>query len=453
MSDPKPHPEALRAERDDRMTRARALAAEGQALQAELLLRQVLHADPRRVDALRLAAELALARGDGTAAVGALTQAARLYRDDPEVDLELADLLLRLQQRGEARAVLEGTVRRFPATPVAWLVLGALRRAEGDDAGSLRAWFEAVTRAQQAGDWVSEASTPSELLTLVVAAIEAVRTRRREILFASYARERHTHGAQAVARVDHALRVYLRESDARPADPQQRPKFFYFPDLPGTPWHDPFLQPWARRLADAFPDIRGEALRVIAEDRKLPNFLQNDASVEYAVSGSGPDPAWEAFFFWRHGERFDANHARCPRTSALLEDIELCRIEGEAPEILYSVLRPGSHINPHHGVSNVRLVMHLPLVVPADCALHLVGHGEHAWQEGRLVMFDDTYLHEAWNRSADTRVVLLMDCWNPHLDAVEKAAVKALIETITALQLADRSTRAAEATTQVRPAG
>ena len=77
--------------------------------------------------------------------------------------------------------------------------------------------------------------------------------------------------------------------------------------------------------------------------------------------------------------------------------------------------------------------MHLPLFVPHSCALNLVGHGEHHWQEGRLVMFDDTYLHEAWNRSDETRIVLLMDCWNPHLTAPEKIAVKELIEMISGL--------------------
>jgi aspartate beta-hydroxylase len=82
--------------------------------------------------------------------------------------------------------------------------------------------------------------------------------------------------------------------------------------------------------------------------------------------------------------------------------------------------------------------MHLPLVVPPDCALNIVDVGEHHWEEGQLVMFDDTFAHEAWNRSDETRIVLLMDCWNPHLTQVEKSAVKQLIETISGLHLADK---------------
>jgi aspartyl/asparaginyl beta-hydroxylase (cupin superfamily) len=83
--------------------------------------------------------------------------------------------------------------------------------------------------------------------------------------------------------------------------------------------------------------------------------------------------------------------------------------------------------------------------VPPGCALRVLDHGDHAWEEGRLMMFDDTYLHEAWNRSDRTRLILLMDCWNPHLTPVEKRSVKAIVETISGLRLATRSDAAAAA--------
>lgn len=58
-------------------------------------------------------------------------------------------------------------------------------------------------------------------------------------------------------------------------------------------------------------------------------------------------------------------------------------------------------------------------------------------------MFDDTYLHEAWNRSDATRIVLLMDCWNPHLTEVERHAVQQLLEIISGLHVADRTPKRA----------
>ena len=253
---------------------------------------------------------------------------------------------------------------------------------------------------------------------------------------------RRQHGASELARVDRALAGYLRDWDSTPADDRQRPKFFFFPGLPNTPYHDPDLQPWAGQLRAAYPEIRAEAIRVLRRSAGCPTSSLTRLEVEDYVGGDGAAPSWEAFFFYRRGQRFDASHRRCPDTSRVLESIELCRIADQAPEILFSVLKPGSHIKAHHGVTNVRLVMHLPLVVPRDCALNLVDRGEHRWQEGRMVMFDDTFLHEAWNRSDQTRIVLLMDCWNPHLTSVEKVAVKQLIEAIGGLHEADSAPKA-----------
>jgi aspartate beta-hydroxylase len=78
-------------------------------------------------------------------------------------------------------------------------------------------------------------------------------------------------------------------------------------------------------------------------------------------------------------------------------------------------------------------VGHLPLIVPADCALK-VGGELHVWQEGRVVVFDDTYEHEAWNRSDRIRVVMIFDVWNPYLTPVEQAAIAELLPRMGALQ-------------------
>jgi aspartate beta-hydroxylase len=55
---------------------------------------------------------------------------------------------------------------------------------------------------------------------------------------------------------------------------------------------------------------------------------------------------------------------------------------------------------------------------------------EHAWEEGRCVTFDDTFLHEAWNRSDETRVVLIVDTWHPDLLEPEQIALRSLVEAI-----------------------
>jgi aspartate beta-hydroxylase len=320
------------------------------------------------------------------------------------------------------------------------LLLGRARHAAGDRNGALRAWYQAVMRAQRAGLWIDAGTTPPQLLQDVLLAIAQLRDGQRELLFASYDELRQREGNAAVQRVDRAVEVYLREVEARPADPRQRPRFFYFPGLPEGPYHNPSLQPWAQSLREAYPAIRGEALARAGENASLSDYLdiKSGDSIEQYLRGADVHPAWEAFFFYRRGRRFDENHARCPLTSHVLESIELCRIADHAPEICYSVLRPGTHILPHFGVTNTRVVLHLPLLVPENCALHVIGNEPHAWKEGELVMFDDTYEHEAWNRSAATRIVLLMDCWNPYLTTVEKQALSQLIETIGGLNAASR---------------
>ena len=80
-------------------------------------------------------------------------------------------------------------------------------------------------------------------------------------------------------------------------------------------------------------------------------------------------------------------------------------------------------------MTNTRLVAHLPLIVPRNCALK-VGGKEHTWVEGEVVVFDDTFEHEAWNRSDQTRVVLIFDIWNPFLTEVEQLALTQLIESV-----------------------
>jgi aspartate beta-hydroxylase len=96
------------------------------------------------------------------------------------------------------------------------------------------------------------------------------------------------------------------------------------------------------------------------------------------------------------------------------------------PEVLYSVFTPGTHLLPHCGVTNTRLVGHLALLIPENCALKVGGETYH-WVPGKVVVFDDTYEHEAWNRSQQTRVVMIFDVWHPGLTQAERHAVADLV--------------------------
>jgi len=297
---------------------------------------------------------------------------------------------------------------------------------------ALREYFSAILKAQAHGRWLGPDTTPPPLRELVVTAMRFVDAGRKRVFTEGYADLRTRHGTAALRRVDHALDIYLGEVAPDYPDPKQRPKFLFFPELPTARYFPRELFDWYEVLERNTAVIREELLAVLQGDHGIEPFLNIPKAEDVPrFLGAGPQgpPAWDAFFFYRHGVRYDENCARCPRTSALLDSLPLVRIRAHAPEVCFSVLAPGTHILPHHGVTNTRLVTHLPLIVPDDCAIR-VGGEEHAWQEGRCITFDDTFEHEAWNRSDRTRVVLILDNWNPYLTDVEREALTALVETI-----------------------
>jgi aspartyl/asparaginyl beta-hydroxylase (cupin superfamily) len=138
------------------------------------------------------------------------------------------------------------------------------------------------------------------------------------------------------------------------------------------------------------------------------------------------NPDWTAIHLWKNGQRVGANADRCPRTMAAIEAIDQPAIAGASPNAMFSLLAPGVAIPPHVGVSNARLVCHLPLIVPAGCWFR-VGGETREWRRGEAFVFDDTIEHEAANPSSQLRVVLIVDLWHPDLTAIERAAVAALI--------------------------
>jgi aspartate beta-hydroxylase len=407
-----------------------ALAA-GHVLQAEMSSLKLIERRPDCVPALTVVAQCASGREDHVRAALYWAKARSLAPGDGwllhqealslanQGDLVRADALFSERWRTHASLMAES-----------WLLWGQLKYRLDQPELALKAWFRAITQARRQGRWVNEATTPPAIRSMVLKATEQLAAGKREMLRSALQPIRREVGDAPLVRIDRAVANYLGIARDGPSDSRQRPKFLYIPGLPDAPYHDPHLQPWAGRLEEAFEDIREEAAELLADKRQFESFLTFGAGTKVSdyVAGDSEKPSWDAFFFYRHGQRFDANHERCPRTSELLESIDLCRIKGQAPEVCFSLLAPGSHIMPHYGVTNSRLVMHLPLKVPRDCALNIVGAGEHRWEEGRLMMFDDTYQHEAWNRSTEMRLILLMDCWNPHLRPEERLAITRLVE-------------------------
>jgi aspartyl/asparaginyl beta-hydroxylase (cupin superfamily) len=61
---------------------------------------------------------------------------------------------------------------------------------------------------------------------------------------------------------------------------------------------------------------------------------------------------------------------------------------------------------------------HLALVVPPGCFVR-VGPEERTWEEGKVLVFDDSFEHEVWNHSDSVRIVLFTNFWHPCLSEQE----------------------------------
>ena len=125
------------------------------------------------------------------------------------------------------------------------------------------------------------------------------------------------------------------------------------------------------------------------------------------------------------GERVDENAAKCPLTMELLDGAPQPEQRGRTPAAMFSLLKPRTRIPPHTGGSNVRLVAHVPLIIPEECGFR-VGNETRPWVPGQAWVFDDTIDHEAWNMSDKLRVILMFDIWNPLLTPPERAMITAL---------------------------
>lgn len=410
---------------------ARSFAEQGNASQAEAAYQRVLQGAPENTEALRFLGARALAIGDHERAAQLLGSALKGEPEDPALLKNLGVACLQSNRLEEARDHLAHSLNITPDFFIARLFLAYTLEHLGEGHAALVNYFGAITQAQAKGRWLSEDTTAHAVRELVKHAMAFVNAGRRQLFGDVLAPYTQKYGEDALRRTQHCLQIYLGDAAANYVDPRQKPLFLYFPELPTTPYFDQSLFPWTAELERNTDIIRNELLEVLRDEKGIEPFLKFDseADIPKYLAGAGGKPAWDAFFFYRHGVRYEENCKRCPRTTAILDASPLVHIREHAPEICFSVLTPGTHILPHRGVTNIRLVTHLPLIVPPNCALS-VGGEVHEWQAGKCVTFDDTFEHEAWNRGDETRVVLITDCWNPHLTQVEREAVNDLVQAI-----------------------
>jgi aspartate beta-hydroxylase len=201
---------------------------------------------------------------------------------------------------------------------------------------------------------------------------------------------------------------------------------YHFPNLAPIEFFDRADFPWLDPIEAATGEIRDEFLQVLhAEDGFTPyiSYPQDQPLNQFAELNNSP--RWSAFHLYKMGKLVEENAVRCPMTMKLLGSAPQPDQPGRTPAAMFSLLKPRTRIPPHTGVTNARLVTHLPLIIPDDCGFR-VGNDTRAWVPGRAWVFDDTIEHEAWNNSDTLRVVLIFDIWHPHLTPPERAMITAM---------------------------
>ena len=227
-------------------------------------------------------------------------------------------------------------------------------------------------------------------------------------------------------RVDHALDMLKGTRQVF----QQQPAVLYYPYLAQRQFFERGEFDWVPAIEAATPAIREELLALVNEGADFQPYVQDDPDrPRREFHGLHDDSAWTALYLWKDGKIVEENARRCPRTMAALEKVPLSHIGSRTPAVLFSRLEPGAHIPRHSGMLNCRLICHLPLIVPDGCWFR-VGNETREWQEGELLIFDDSFEHEAQNPTGELRIILLFDIWRPELGPGERSAVSAIFDAI-----------------------
>lgn len=242
---------------------------------------------------------------------------------------------------------------------------------------------------------------------------------------ADYLKElRGRSGGKGLSRIEGFFDNLLSPSLSRTEDPRQRDgeaSRLWVPGLRAQPWHDPAGLPWLAQVSAARPALLREGSALLKKGLLVPS-QEGRGDLDYR--------GWVAFDlmtidfdigpdrFACETITFPENRARAPVAAGLV---------GRLPFIgdcFYSVLKPDGVVKAHFSQFNAKLICHMGLgVPPRDCGIRVAGEVRR-WEDGKFLVFDDTYWHDTWNRSRRPRLLFHMGVWHPDLTPLEVEALK-----------------------------
>ena len=421
------------AEIDQLIARAQASERAGRAAEASELWDQVAAKAPGHPKALVVQGRKLMDRGDPAAAIPLFQRAEAGDRQDPEIPVHLAMAHNARSELEPALAALDRALALDPYFFMALLSKAVLLERMDRPRLAAKVYANAIKIAP------APERLPASLRRGLERAHEVVQRNAEsmaDFLRARTLSVRDQHSGEDMRRFDECLDILAGVKKRQ----QQDPILLYYPRLPPIPFYDRELFPWLGELEAATDAIRQELAIVMREDQaQFAPYIQyrpGDPVNQWTELNHSPN--WSTFFLWRDGARQDANCARCPNTTALLERLPLAHQQSYGPTAMFSVLAPKTHIPPHTGSANTRLIVHLPLILPEKCSFR-VGNETRDWKMREAWVFDDTIEHEAWNNSDQTRVILILDIWNPLLSPAERALVESMMTALNEYQAGEQA--------------
>lgn len=204
------------------------------------------------------------------------------------------------------------------------------------------------------------------------------------------------------------------------------PELFFIPELSSKPFYPSKELEWAEQLNRSSNKIKQElnqAMLLQLTQNNIRPYLSESFLNHLGLSELANSSNWSAIDLFKNGELNSEISALFPETLKALNKLPTYNLRENPFEVFFSFLKPHQSIAPHFGQSNHALTVHLPLSIPASCFIE-VGTQKQSWHEGEALIFDDSFLHSAHNKSDETRIVLIFSIWHPELTEDERNAVQ-----------------------------
>ena len=402
------------------VAQAQQSARAGRRDAAERAWKKVLDLDSRHTQALTALGSYSLDRGNVKQALEYLEASRLTAPTDLNVLLALATARRAAgDEDGEFEAI-QWALAVDPGFMAALLLKGAWYERHGDAALAHAAFSRALENASPEAGWPLQYQ---EDLQHARAFVGGYARALHEFLGREVDRASQATGSAELGRWQEAASICA----GRSSPFESRSNRLHVPRLPAIPFFERSEFPFLNELEANASIVREELVPVMRDHGDLFEPL-------ITLGPGEPVAQWQqlnhstrltALHLWQDGVSIEANQALCPETARLVGALPLCELESASPNVFFCALAPATQVPPHHGESNARVTVYLPLMVSGEHTLR-VGFEERQLREGKLLIFDDTLDHEAANSSDELCVILVLELWNPLLNDSDRRMVHSL---------------------------